>query len=40
MPEDFEQRQDEPLSVSAALALAKKSLESFTVKLIGEVSEV
>ncbi len=40
MPEDFEQRQDAPLSVSAALALAKKSLESFTVKLIGEVSEV
>ncbi|WP_139653108.1 exodeoxyribonuclease VII large subunit [Raoultibacter phocaeensis] len=31
---------DEPLSVSAALALAKKSLESFTIKLIGEVSEV
>lgn len=30
----------EPLSVSAALSLAKKSLESFTVTLIGEVSEV
>lgn len=40
MPEDREQRTDEPLSVSAALALAKKSLESCTVKLIGEVSEV
>lgn len=40
MPEDREQRPDEPLSVSAALALAKKSLESCTVKLIGEVSEV
>lgn len=35
-----EERTDEPLSVSAALALAKRSLESFTVKLIGEVSEV
>lgn len=35
-----EERTDEPLSVSAALALAKRSLESLTVKLIGEVSEV
>lgn len=30
----------EPLSVSAAMALAKGALESCTVKLIGEVSEV
>ena len=30
----------EPLSVSAALALAKGALESFTLQLIGEVSEV
>ena len=35
-----ETRTDEPLSVSAALAIAKKSLESCTIKLIGEVSEV
>lgn len=40
MPGEAEGRSSEPLSVSAALALAKKSLESFTVKLIGEVSEV
>ncbi|MEG0376057.1 MAG: exodeoxyribonuclease VII large subunit [Raoultibacter sp.] len=32
--------ESEPLSVSAALSLAKNSLESFMVKLIGEVSEV
>lgn len=31
---------DGPLSVSAALARAKGALESFTVKLIGEVSEL
>lgn len=31
---------DEALSVSAAMARAKGALESFTVKLIGEVSEV
>lgn len=31
---------EEPLSVSAAMARAKGALESFTVKLIGEVSEV
>ena len=40
MQGDVEERTDEPLSVSAALALAKRSLESLTVKLIGEVSEV
>ena len=30
----------EPLSVSAAMALAKSALESVTITLVGEVSEV
>ncbi len=34
------QSEGEPLSVSSALARAKNALESFTVKLIGEVSEL
>ncbi|MCL1796919.1 MAG: exodeoxyribonuclease VII large subunit [Eggerthellaceae bacterium] len=40
MEENQETPASEPLSVSAALGLAKNALESFTVKLIGEVSEV
>ena len=32
--------QSAPLSVSAAMALAKRSLEALTVRLVGEVSEV
>lgn len=37
---DTENTSNEALSVSAAMAKAKGALESFTVKLIGEVSEV
>lgn len=40
MAGEFDARGSEPLSVSGALALAKKSLESLAVKLVGEVSEV
>ncbi len=38
--EETREATTEPLSVSAAMALAKRSLEACTVRLIGEVSEL
>ena len=40
IPGGLEQREGAPLSVSAAMALAKGSLESIEVRILGEVSEV
>ena len=40
LPGSLEQQESQALSVSAALGLAKRSLETLTVRIIGEVSEV
>ncbi len=40
VPQDSTRSEKPPLSVSAAMALAKQSLEAVTVRLVGEVSEV
>ncbi|MDR2715293.1 MAG: exodeoxyribonuclease VII large subunit, partial [Coriobacteriaceae bacterium] len=40
MGEGQEKPQAQPLSVSAALGLAKAALEGLTLSLVGEVSEV
>lgn len=37
---NFEQQENAPLSVSAAMARAKGALEQVTVKLVGEISEL